>query len=222
MYVFYIAFILPIAYCYFLVCEAIAFLPCYIYGSVFLGMTKNWRKFTIWIFAGPLILCYQILRGSAYCILESLQYPEAHLLAYKTLRSEWADSVLLSKPGSETDLSLTNHVQSILTAEKEMVEVKRSMNSGKSSRKSMNSRYSKSLSRMSGKYEAVVRSELMFTRESLHIRPDLYSVDTVAKTIEKVKAKKSVNENLVDLKREMNEIREEFKEIKGFLVNDMT
>ena len=102
-----------------------------------------------------------------------------------------------------------------------MVEVKRSILSGES-RKSMNSRYSKSLSRMSGKYEAVVRSELMFTRESLHIRPDLYSVDTVAKTIEKVKAKKSVNENLVDLKREMNEIREEFKEIKGFLVNDMT
>ena len=110
MYVFYIVFILPIAYVYFLVCEAIAFVPCYVYGTVFLGMTKNWQKFTIWIFTGPFILCFQILRGSIYCIIESCEYPEAHLLAYKTLRKEWAESVIVSTP-SETEVSFVMDVQ---------------------------------------------------------------------------------------------------------------
>lgn len=54
MYVFYIIFILPFAYCYFLIVEAIIFVPCYFTALISLASTKFWAKFLLMIFFAPI------------------------------------------------------------------------------------------------------------------------------------------------------------------------
>ena len=80
MYAFYIMFILPVAYCYFLICEGFVFVPCYIYGIVYLARIRFWQKLVVWIFAGPFILLFQSMRGSWSFFNTSLEFPEAHLI----------------------------------------------------------------------------------------------------------------------------------------------
>ena len=77
--------ILPLTVVYFLVCDAILFLPCYIVGIVVTIVLKDWKRLIIWLFLGPFILLFELARGLLHCIKKCLEFPDRHFVERKIL-----------------------------------------------------------------------------------------------------------------------------------------
>ena len=184
MYAFYTIFILPIAYCYFLVCEAIFFVPCYLRGVISIATAKIWPKLIVWIVFGPLILLLGIFRGSYHFFRNMLEFPEHHLIERKTLSADWAIPMDSGNDVAENkDRSQPVHKESNTLED-----------------------WKNELEKEDSKKTEPPENEPQRNPDQ-HMRPDPHSVAIVTKTIEKIKSKKPVNENLLELKENLTNMK---------------